>query len=52
MIDFDTPGTVIKQDMIEAGKFIGDILILVSFGCIKPAFVLIHVSFLLHTFKV
>ena len=26
MIDFDTPGTVIKQDMIEAGKFIGDIL--------------------------
>ena len=26
MIDFDTPGTVIKQDMLEAGKFIGDIL--------------------------
>lgn len=26
MIDFDTPGTVIKQDMLEVGKFIGDIL--------------------------
>lgn len=26
MIDFKEPGTLVKQDMIEAGKFIGDIL--------------------------
>lgn len=26
MINFDTPGTVIKQDMLEAGKYIGDVL--------------------------
>jgi len=26
MIDFDTPGTVFKQDMMELGKYLGDII--------------------------